>query len=100
MAYTTLAKLKAHLNIEASFTDDDTLLTDLIGVAEGAIKDYVCGGLEDYTEETMPDVVKHAALLLSAHLYLNRSMVSFAQGYEIPYSFKFLLNPYRVYTVG
>ena len=100
MAYTTLAKLKAHLNIESSFVEDDTLLADIIAVAEGAISDYTCGGLDEYTDETMPEVVKHAALLLSAHLYLNRAMVSFAQGYEIPYSFKFLLNPYRIYTVG
>jgi hypothetical protein len=100
MAYTTTAKLKTHLNIETAFTDDDTYLTDIIAVVEMSIKSYCNGGLDEFSDQTMPVVVKHCALLLAAHLYLNRTMVSFAQGYEIPYSYKFLLNPYRIYTVG
>lgn len=99
-AYTTLATLKAHLNIETAFTADDTYLTSLIDVVELMISEYCCGGLDEYTSVTMPVVVKHAALLLAAHLYTTRTMVSYAQGYEIPYSFKFLLNPYRTYTVA
>lgn len=94
MAYTTKLALKKHLNIEEAFVDDDTYLESIIAVVELAISDYCKGGLADYTDETMPVVVKQAALILAAHLYLNRSMVSFAQGFEIPFSFRFLLNPY------
>lgn len=93
MAYTTLAELKKHLNIETTFTEDDTYLTTLIDVAEMSIADYCNGGLTDV--DPIPVTVKQAALLLAAQLYTTRTVVSFAQGYEIPYSFKFLLNPYK-----
>jgi len=100
MTYTTLAAIKAHLNIETGYTADDTYITSLIGVTEGAIADYCNGGLASYTEaEDVPVAVKHAALIMAANLYLNRSPVSFAQGYKVPYSFEFLLNPYRIYTI-
>jgi len=100
MAYTTLADLKAHLNIETGFTTDDAYLTSLIGVAELAIADYCNGGLADILDADIPVTVKQAAKLLAANLYANRSPVSFAQGYKLPSSFEFLLNPYRIYTVG
>jgi len=38
--------------------------------------------------------------MLAAHFYLNRNMVSFAQGAEVPYSYRFLLDPYRDFIVG
>lgn len=100
MAYTTLATIKAHLNIETAYTDDDTLITQLIEVVELAIREYCCWTDEEYPDEDIPATVKHSALLLAAHLYTNRTMVSFAQALEIPYSFKFLLNPYRNHTVA
>ena len=100
MAYTTLSELKKHLNIETTFTDDDSYLTTLADVAELSVNDYCNGGLTDFTSATIPITVKQAILLLAGHLYVTRTLVSFAQGYEIPYSFKFLLNPYRVYTIG
>jgi len=100
MTYTTLAAIKAHLNIETGYTADDTYITALIGVVEGAISNHCNGGLAGYTAaEDVPVTVKHAALIIAANLYLNRSSVSFAQGYKIPYSFEFLLNPYRIYTI-
>lgn len=99
MAYMTLATIKAHLNIEESFTDDDTLITGLIDTVELAIREYCCWTAEEYPDEDIPATVKHSALVLAAHLYTNRNMVSFAQAFEIPYSFKFLLNPYRNHTV-
>jgi hypothetical protein len=99
MAYTTLEALKAQLNIETTFTDDDTYMTTIISVVERAVKDYCDGGLDTYTDLTMPETVKHATLFLGAHLYINRTMVSFGTGLEIPYSFSFLLDFYKVYTV-
>lgn len=98
-AYTTLATLKAHLNIETAFTADDTYLTSLIAVAELSIREYCCWAETEYVTD-IPATIKQAALLLAAQLYTTRTIVSYAQGYEIPYSFKFLLNPYRNYTVA
>lgn len=96
MSYTTLEKVKKHLNIESDNTDDDTYIGDLILIADSAIDEYTKGGLKDLEE--VPVTVQHAATLLSAHLYLNRNLVSFAQGYELPYSYKFLLNPYMNFS--
>ena len=98
MAFIEVSELKKQLNIELDFTEDDGYLATLTDVAEQAIKSYCNGGLDTVTNAPTP--VKQAALLLAAHLYLSRTTVSFAQGYEIPYSFKFLLNPYRVFTIS
>lgn len=95
MPYIELDDLKAQLNIELAFTDDDTYLEQLIGVAELAISNYCDGGLDEFTDADMPITVKQSGLLLASHLYLNRGMVSFAQGYLIPHSFHFLLDPYK-----
>ena len=100
MAYTLLAAVKAHLNIETAFTDDDTYLTSLIGVAELSIREYCCWAEAEYPDADIPVTIKQAALLLIGQLYTTRTIVSFAQGYEIPYSFKFILNPYRNYTIA
>lgn len=104
----TLSEAKKHLNIEESFTDDDQYIQELISVAELVVQEYLNGGIVDATltftvgEDTvsaLPKSIKHACLLLISHLYQNRNMVSFSQGYEIPYSFKFLLSPYRNYVI-
>ena len=110
MAYTTLRNLKRHLNIELStselttelevlYNEDDVYLQSLILVSESAISNYCNGGLDLYTDLTMPKTIIQASLLFCAHMYLNRSMISFAQGYELPYSFQFLLNPYKNITI-
>lgn len=96
--FITKDELKVQLNIESTFTDDDAYLTSLCAVAEETIRNYCNGGLDEITE--VPVVVKQAALLLGSHLYLTRSIVSYAQGYEIPYSFKFLLNFYKVESIA
>ena len=100
MAYTSLASIKEHLNIEASFTEDDNYITSLIGVVELAIREYCCWEAAEYPDADIPVTVKQAALLLAAHFYSNRAVVSFAQGVAIPFSFHWLLNHYRNYTVA
>ena len=100
MAYTLLSELKKHLNIESAFTDDDLYLSTLIDVAELSVNEYCNDGLVNYDNTTIPITVKQATLLLAGHLYITRTIVSYAQGIEIPYSFKFLLNPYKVFTVS
>ena len=106
--YTTLADIKQHLNIETEFTDDDDYIVNLISVAEMSVYEYLNGGLsgstinitvDGETITALPKSIKHAIVLLTAHFYLNRALVSFAQGYELPYAFKFLLNPYRIMVV-
>lgn len=102
MSYITLSEAKVHLNIESGFTQDDLYINDLIGVAEQAVDDYLNGGmvLSGYTGNTINKAIKHSMLLYISHLYVTRSLVSYVQGYEIPMAFKFLLNPYRNYTIS
>jgi hypothetical protein len=96
MAYVTLHEIKRHLNIETTYVDDDPILQDLIAVASTSIDLYCDGGLSGYTEQNIPITIKQATLLMSAHWYLNRQIVSFAKGEEIPYSFRFLVDNYKV----
>ena len=98
--YFTLNELKQNLNIELDYTNDDIYLTGLTSVACQAVDNFTNYGLTGYTGNTIPISVKQAAIMLASHLYLNRTPVSFAQGYEIPYSFQFLLNPYKNFVAN
>ncbi len=94
MAYFTISELKQQLNIESSYTDDDIILSGLTNVVSVAVADYCNNGLTGYTGTTgsvidVPSPVKQASIMLAAHLYINRQLVSFAQGQEIPYSYNF-----------
>lgn len=100
MAYTTIHEVKRHLNIESSFNDDDGYLQDLIEVSAIAIQNYLNDSLSGQTETNVPMTIKHAALLFTAHLYIHRQIVSFANAVEIPYTYKFLLDPYKNFTIA
>lgn len=99
MSYITLDQAKKHLNIESGFTEDNVYIESLITVAELAVDEFCNSGLSGYTDETVPVTVKQATLLLIAHYYVNRQIVSFATPSEIPYAFRFLLDFYRDRTV-
>lgn len=99
MAYSTLYELKRHLNIEQDYNDDDAYLQDLILVTELAINNYLNYSGSTMNETTVPLTIKQASLLLAAHFYTNRQLVSFAKAEEIPFSFRFLLDPYKNYIV-
>lgn len=97
--YTTINDLKKHLNIEPEFIDDDIYITGLIMVAESTVKNYCNGGLDEYTDLTIPIEIKQCVLLFAAHLYMNRQLVSFTQAYKIHYSFEFMLSNFKNYTI-
>ena len=99
MSYATLAEIKRHLNIEESYIDDDGYLQDLIEVTAIAIQNYLNDTLSGATETTIPMTIKQAALLLAAHFYTNRQIIAFANGVEIPYTYKFLLDPYKNFVI-
>lgn len=90
-----LTYLKYNINIESGYTGDDLLLSQYINVAITAVDNFI-----NYTTgTTYDDAINQAIILYATHLYLNRNLVSFAQGYELPYSFKFLLSPYKNYVI-
>jgi len=96
----TIDKIKRQLNIELTYDSDDQILQTFIDVADAAVTNY-CGedALTGYTNETMPTPVIQAVVLFATHMYMNRNMVAFSQGTEIPYSFRFLLDPYKNYVI-
>jgi len=97
--YTNLIDAKSHLKIEVDFTDDDNYINQLLTVSEQAVKNYLNDDLFEVQLEDIPLPIIQATYFLMANFYINRTMVSFAQGIEIPYTFQFLLNPYRNYII-
>lgn len=97
MKYTNLSNGKLHLKIEDDYTDDDMYISNLLDVAELAVLNYLNDSITSYTVVPLPIV--QATYFLMANWYGNRQIISFAQGIEIPYTFQFLLNPYKNYIV-
>lgn len=99
----TTAELKRQLNIEVTYTDDDVLLQLYLDVAQEAVINDLNYGTEStsgITGTNMPVSLKQAILLLAAHLYVTRTPVAFGQGYKIPLTFEYLINPYKQFTVN
>lgn len=90
-------QLKRQGSIELSYTDDDILLQQLLDAAIDASLKYCNGGLSGTTE--IPKGAEQAIIMFAYHLFLNRNIVSFAQGVEIPLAYKFLLDPYKNYVI-
>jgi hypothetical protein len=104
MNYTDLNFFKLQLRESTGDTSNDIIMTRYLNVAELAVQTYCNNGLTGYTGNTgstnMPITVIQTMYLLASHLYINAVPVSFTQGYEIPYTFKFLLDPYRNFIVN
>lgn len=109
----TLEEAKKHLNMEDSWTEDDTYIESLIEVSFYSIKNYcnntswidnsgnTSGSTEfcDFNSGTtsIPLVIRQAILLMVGNLYANREPVSFSTGVVIPYTIGFLIAPYIDY---
>lgn len=89
----TLEQLKNNLNIEPDYTDEDTYLTMLLQVSEDSVFNYLDKKPSDF--ETIPNPIIFAVIILASQFYENRTPVAFGQPYKIPYSFEFLLSPYK-----
>jgi hypothetical protein len=92
----TIEQLKRQLRIEPDYTDDDVLLQYLLDTAEISVENFLgANALSGYTSNDIPTPVLQATIMLAGHWYLNPNMVAFGLGTEVPYSFQFLLNPYK-----
>lgn len=103
----TIQDLKRQLNIEPEFAGDDALLQRLLNTAVQAISRYMPTGTTATTVTTSGTTVtttmydlEQVIILLAAHYYQNRNMVSFGSGQEIPYTFQFLLNHFIDYPIS
>lgn len=89
----TISELKYNLNIEQDYTEEDAYLLQLLEVSEQSVFNYLDKTKEDFTQ--IPSSIKHAIILLASQFYENRTPIAFASSSKIPYSFEFLLAPYR-----
>lgn len=95
----TLEEAKKHLRVDESFNDDDTYISELIGVAEADIANRLKYDTlaEKFPDGDYPLTVKQAAKLIVAHYYENREPVAFASSSKIPMMIDSLLFPYVRY---
>lgn len=106
----TLGELKAHLNIDAAFTDDDELLMDCANAAWVAI----LGDLDKLTSAEgssawgdgvgtdnpfgVPDPLRQAVKMLAGHFYASREPVVYGvTPAKVPLTLEYLIAPYRRY---
>ena len=98
--YVNLEQVKKHLNIDASFKDDDSYLLGLIEVAEDAVSKHIDIALEDLVEGgTLPPSIIQSILLLVGNLYANREAVAYTSVSKIPYTLDYLLGLYKKYDI-
>ncbi len=97
--YISLAMMKNHLNVDASFTDDDIYIRELIGVANNVVAEELCVDLVDLEtpEGALPAGVRQAIMLLVGNFYSNREPVAFATSSKLPLSYNYLVGLYRNY---
>ncbi len=93
--YTTIEKIKSHLNIDSDFTEDDDYLIHLAVAAESAVAKRLnvktLGSLMT-DQGYLPEDVSHAVLLIIGNLYANREPVAFGNAVKIPYTLDFLFE--------
>lgn len=98
--YISVAELKAHLNIAEEYADEDAQLLRLLKVSHVSVETHICQPLTTFVdeEEGLNPMLSHAILILAGHFYANREPVAFVQPYPIPYTFEYLLQPFKKYA--
>lgn len=97
MRYVTVEDIKKHLYID--FEADDYIIADYIDASQEIIEKYLNVKLPDLMiDEKLPYPVLQAIKIMVGNLYNNREGVSFnAVPYKVPFSFEYLLQPYKNY---
>ena len=100
MAYVTLEQAKDHLRID--FNDDDFYITDLIAVSEIAVENEIGTSLSlNLTGGKLAKPLYQCVLLMVGNLYAIREPVMVGVSVvEVPLTYKYLLMPYKSWTVG
>lgn len=99
--FITLEQAKKHLNIDATFKDDDSYIEQLIEVAEDTVEKNCNIALGEQGEGgELPPSTYHSILLLIGNLYNNREATTYSNIQEVPYAYKYLVNLNRNFTIG
>lgn len=101
--YATLEMAKRHLNIEDTFTDDDSYINSLIDVAEEKVAKELCMDVDSLATlgsgNTIPPTILQAILLSIGGYYTNREDITAIQTRPLEYGVKYLTQLYRDYTL-
>lgn len=98
--YITLEEAKKHLQIDSSFTEDDTYISALIEVAEDSVAQHLDIALDGLVVGgEIPPTIKQSILLMVGNLYANREPVSYSNVAKIPYTFEYLVGLYKHYFI-
>ncbi len=97
MRYVTVEEIKRHLYVD--FEVDDIILADYIDASQEIIEKYLNVKLDDLVvDERLPYPLIQAIKIMTGNLYNNRESIAFnAVPYKIPFSFEYLLQPYKSY---
>jgi uncharacterized phage protein (predicted DNA packaging) len=97
MRYVTVEEIKRHLYVD--FEADDIILADYIDASQEIIEKYLNVKLDDLVvDERLPYPILQAIKIMCGNLYNNRESIAFnAVPYRIPFSFEYLLQPYKSY---
>ena len=101
MNYLNLDIIKKQLRMDASFTDDDDLLTLYGDSVEAFVEQHLNCALDDITAENsgeLPKNIINAMLLLVDYLYDHSG--SGDRDIEIPNSMWILLAPWKKYSIA
>jgi len=90
----TIEELKRNLNMECDYKEEDIYLKQIINVATEAVFNYLGKNIDDF-KTYIPETVRFSIIILATQYYENRSSIAFSGVNEIPYSFQFLLSPYK-----
>lgn len=99
--YVKLETAKKHLNLDESFTDDDSYIMLLIKAAEEAVSlhiDKPLVELED-SQGKLPPAILQSILLLIGNLYATREPVAYASAVKVPYTLDYLLGLHKYYFI-
>ena len=97
--YVTVAELKKHLNIDASFTDDDNYIAHLILACENVVQKHIDRELSELVDNgVLPASLTHAIMLLAGNYYANRESVAFANAQQLPHAYEYLIALYKNYN--
>lgn len=97
MAVVDLALFKKHVRAD-DFADDDEYLQHLLDAAEISVITATNRTETELTERgggSFPADLKHAVMMLAAHLYNQRESVSSVQMHSVPDALQAFIKPYR-----
>lgn len=102
MAYVTLEQAKDHCRVDFNDSANDQYILDLIAVAEAAVENEIGNTLaSNVTAGVLAKPLYQAILFMIGNLYEIREPVMVGVSVvEVPFAYKYLLFPYKTWTVG